>query len=54
MHLLLEKSGYQLTPLDRNESIDAAAERLVLDIVGPPRLPMGQIVSWFQQRLRKI
>ncbi len=53
MHMLITKSDYRLVSLDDQESLERAAEQMVLDVVNHD-LPFDQLVEWFRLRIRRI
>ena len=51
MHALLRKSGYELVPVP-GETLDAAAEKMVLDVVTHD-IGYDLLVEWFKTRFLK-
>ena len=51
MHALLRKSGYELVPVP-GETLDAAAEKMVLDVVTHD-IGYDLLVEWFKTRILK-
>jgi death-on-curing protein len=49
-HLLLDKSGRELRPLQRDGPIDVMMEELVLSVVRHD-MTFDQLVSWFKSRI---
>ncbi len=52
MQLLLIKSGYELHHLEEDESLETAAEEMVLAAVNK-ELDNDGLVAWFKARIRK-
>lgn len=52
MQLLLRKSGYELHHLEEDESLETAAEEMVLAAVNK-ELDNDGLVAWFKARIRK-
>ena len=52
MHTLLVKSDYELVPLATDQSIEYAAEEMVMAIVNH-KLKFEDLVAWFEARVRK-
>jgi len=50
---LLTKSGYGLSPVHDSESIEDAAEEMILAIV-LRAMTFDELVVWFKRRIRKI
>jgi len=53
LHTLLTKSGYGLSPVHDSESIEDAAEEMILAIV-LRAMTFDELVVWFKRRIRKI
>ena len=53
LNLLLERSGYRLTPSSRHGSIQNEVEAMVLD-VAKGRLSFDDLVVWFAERTTHI
>jgi death-on-curing protein len=53
LHTLLAKSGYQLAPLDDAESLQDAAEQMIVDTVNHD-LEFDDVTAWLKSRIRKI
>ena len=53
LNLLLERSGYRLTPSSRHGSIQNEVEAMVLD-VAKGRLSFDDLVVWFGERTTRI
>lgn len=51
-HTLLTKSGYRLVPAEKGESLDAAAEEMILSAV-THALAFDDIVAWFRRRVER-
>ena len=51
VNLLLERSGYRLTPSDRDKSIQKEVEDMILD-VAKGRRSFDDLVEWFRKRTR--
>ena len=51
--LLLDRSGYQLVPINAREDIVAAVEELVLAVVNGC-MTFDEIVVWLRARIQKI
>ena len=52
LNLLLERSGYRLTPSERHGSIQSEVEDMVLD-VARKRLSFDDLVEWFGKRITR-
>lgn len=50
LNLLLERSGYRLTPPERPGSIQKEVEDMILD-VARKRLSFDDLVEWFEKRI---
>jgi death-on-curing protein len=53
MDLLTQRSGYELIPLADDGDFETVVEDLVVDLECH-RLTLGQVVTWFEARLRRI
>ena len=53
MHMLITKSDYRLVSVDDQESLERAAEQMVLDVVNHD-LPFDLLVEWFRLRIRRM
>ncbi|HEX9906133.1 MAG TPA: type II toxin-antitoxin system death-on-curing family toxin [Propylenella sp.] len=53
MHMLLTRSGYRLVPASRGESVEDAAETMVLSVV-TRNTSFQDIVAWFQARVQRV
>jgi death-on-curing protein len=49
---LLERSGYRLAPANSRETMNRAAEQMILDVVCH-QLDFEGLVSWFKLRIRR-
>lgn len=52
VHTLLERSGYDLSPLT-GEQIENAAEQMVLNVV-MHQFTHDSLVAWFKTRIKRI
>ena len=53
MHMLLTRSGYRLVPASRGESVEDAAEAMVLSVV-TRNTSFQDIVAWFEARVQRM
>jgi death on curing protein len=53
VHLMLKKSDYELVPLATDDSLNLAAEQMVLGSVNRD-LDFNQLVDWFTLRIKRI
>ncbi len=51
--ILLEKSGYRLCPVRPDEDINAATEKMILDVV-VKSMSFEDVARWFAERIQKI
>ena len=51
-HTLIANSGYKLSPLDPNESIEDALEEMVL-AAATGSMSLDEIADWFKARIRR-
>lgn len=49
---LVARSGYALVAADKRESLEHAAEAMVLDVVND-RMSFHDLVDWFKKRIRR-
>jgi death on curing protein len=52
MHLLTQKSGYELTPLASDGDLGTLVENLVVDLECH-KLTLAQVTEWFEARLKR-
>jgi death-on-curing protein len=53
VHLLLTKSGYELSPRGNSKTINKAVEQMILDVV-EHKMRMPDITAWFEARIRSV
>ena len=52
LNLLLERSGYRLTPSEGGGSIQKEVEDMILDVVGK-QLSFDDLAEWFRKRITR-
>ena len=52
LNLLLERSGYRLTPSEGDGSIQKEVEDMILDVVGK-QLSFDDLTEWFRKRITR-
>jgi death-on-curing protein len=54
LNLLLDKSGYRLEPVDRQENLNLEIEKFIADCVVKDHWSVERIAEWLKMRIRRV